>query len=120
MFYEHPYATPHGFYTHDGRVIWEIEPDDPDREPLRELCVIASTGEHERQQMADAKQEDPDSFLFIKGRGIRIRDMYCGEWEMSERDAINLTGGQARRVACALLAAAEEYERFLSRASVTP
>jgi hypothetical protein len=64
-------------------------------------------------------KEDPDSFLFIEGRGIRIRDMYCGEWEMSERDGVRLTVGQARRVACALLAAAEEYERFLSPIDAT-
>lgn len=43
---------------------------------------------------------------------IRIRDMYCGEWEDAERNALHLTVDQARALGEVLLAAAEEVERF--------
>lgn len=70
-------------YSLDVRAVWEIEVC----QSLRDLKVLA--GPH----------------------GIRMRDVYCGEWEMGERSAVHLDADEARQVGRALLAAAEELER---------
>ena len=113
---EHAHAVQPGFYTHEGRVIWEIEVD----HNLRELVVIASNGTTEKQQeeqheayYEDYRPGEQHPRVFLKAPGIRIRDMYCGEWAMAEQEAVELTASEARRLACALLAAAEEYDRCL-------
>jgi len=86
MTIEYCYASPHGFYTHMGRALWEIEVD----HSLRDLSVIAA-GEY----------VEPRSH---KAPGIRIRDTYCGELADDETHAIALSPVEARRLASALLA----------------
>lgn len=101
MSIERTHAVPIGFYTAKDRGLWEIEVDFS----LRELHVIAAGPKAKDDVLAEATH--------IKAPGIRIRDMYCGEWEMAEEQAIPLTPTEARNLAIALLAAAEEYERYL-------
>ena len=51
-----------------------------------------------------------DLGVFADARGIRIRDMHCGEWEMAERSAVHLTPDQARALGEILLEAADIIE----------
>lgn len=112
MTIQHAYASPRGFYTDEGRAMWEIEVD----RSLRELHVLASNDFERRRNDYDLDYR-PEETVFIKAPGIRIRDMYCGELKMAERDAIALNAAEARQLAISLLAAAEEYERYLRPAA---
>lgn len=104
---EYVHATHRGFYTSKDRALWEIEVG----HSLRDLHVIAA-GPESRDALAD-------SFTFNGRRHytnapcIRIRDMYCEEIGMAEEQAVALTPTEARHLAMALMAAAEEYERYL-------
>jgi excisionase family DNA binding protein len=90
------------------RALWQIEVG----HSLRELDVIA-TGAAAEDATRPCREldRDGDSYM-IKAPGIRIRDMYCCELAMAEREAVELSAVEARRLACALLAAAEEFETF--------
>lgn len=52
-----------------------------------------------------------DLAVFADARGIRIRDMYCGEWEIAERSAIQLTPRLAKQLGEILFEAARQVER---------
>ncbi|MGO9352479.1 MAG: hypothetical protein ACLP3C_17295 [Mycobacterium sp.] len=110
MTIRHTQAAPRGSYTDDHRALWEIEVD----HNLRELHVIAA-GKHAEPQYAESV--DRAISYSVKTPGIRVRDMYCGELADSEINAIPLTAAEARQLACALLAAAEEYEHYLEPAT---
>lgn len=78
----------HGCYPREGLTLdvgalWEISSG---ANTTRDLVVIAS---------ADS---------------IRIRDMLCGEWEMAERAAVDLSVEQSRALGEILLAAADVAE----------
>jgi hypothetical protein len=70
-------------YSLDLGAMWEISDTEC---ALRDLSVVANAA------------------------GIRIRDIYCGEWEMAERSAVQLTVSEARQLADSLAAAADRFE----------
>jgi hypothetical protein len=71
-------------YNLDLGALWEIPDTVCD---LRDLSVVANAA------------------------GIRIRDVYCGEWEMAESSAVRLTVSEARQLADSLQAAADKFEQ---------
>ena len=70
-------------YTLDVGALWEISTG---AVTTRDLVVIASA------------------------ESVRIRDTFCGEWEMAERAAVHLSVEQARALGEILLAAADLTE----------
>ncbi len=51
-----------------------------------------------------------DLEVFADARGIRIRDMHCGEWEIAERSAVHLTPESARALGEILIEAAKQFD----------
>ena len=78
---EHSRYPREGFKLEAG-ALWEVSVE----HSLRDLVVLAS---------AD---------------GIRIRDTFCGEWEMAEQSAVHLDADEARQLGEMLLAAADATE----------
>ncbi len=62
-------------------------------------------------EIADTECDLRDLSVVANAAGIRIRDIYCGEWEMAERSAVQLTVSEARQLADSLQAAADEFEQ---------
>ncbi len=62
-------------------------------------------------EIPDTQNSMWDLSVVANAAGIRIRDVYCGEWEMAERSAVRLTVSEARQLADSLQAAADEFER---------
>jgi hypothetical protein len=85
-FLKHSYYPRDGYQLDVGR-LWELD-----------------TGSHTMRDLE----------VFADSRGIRVRDMYCGEWEMAERSAVHLTPELARALGEILLEAAQQVEHNAS------